>query len=151
MCNCFRRNRHFHFLDLTLPKNRFRVGNWVNECRNKNQHPRDTKRADFQPKWTNLIFLAHICPHMDLGFKIQKTNCGTRISIVEIPWVPMFRENGKLWLFLAQIRSSCVRNASHASSLLIQFLQEKSLFRGNFINIKFKNHGLWLRASFSWI
>ena len=51
-CNYIRRNRQFHFLDLTLPKNGFRVGNAGNQCRNKNQHPRHTICANFQEKKT---------------------------------------------------------------------------------------------------
>ena len=36
---------------------------------------------------------------MNLGFKIQKANVGIRISILEIPYVPIFRQNGQLWIF----------------------------------------------------
>ena len=48
----------------------------------------------FQLKGTTLTFLAQICPKRKLGFKIQKTNVGIRISIFEIPCVPIFRQNG---------------------------------------------------------
>ena len=40
-------------------------------------------------------FLAQICPKRKLGFQIQKTNVGIRISILEIPCVPIFRQNGQ--------------------------------------------------------
>ena len=32
---------------------------------------------------------------MDLGLEIQKANVGIRISILEIPCVPIFRQNGQ--------------------------------------------------------
>ena len=53
--------------------------------RNKNRHPQYTMCANFQSKWIILTFSAQICPKMDLGFKILKTNVGIRISILEIP------------------------------------------------------------------
>ena len=55
--------------------------------------------ANFQLKQTTLTFLAQICPKRKLGFEIQKTNVGIRISILEIPCVPSFRQNGQLWIF----------------------------------------------------
>ena len=36
---------------------------------------------------------------MDLGLQIQKTNIRIDISILEILCVPIFRQNGYLWLF----------------------------------------------------
>ena len=36
---------------------------------------------------------------MDLAFKIQKTNLGIRIHILKIPSVPIFKQNGQIWLF----------------------------------------------------
>ena len=65
---------------------------------NKNRHCRDTLCANFQPNWTTLTFLAQICPKRKLGFEIQKTNVGIRISIFEI-CVPIFRQNEQLWPF----------------------------------------------------
>ena len=55
--------------------------------------------ANFQLKRTTLTFLAQIYPKRKLGFEIQKTNVGIRISILEIPCVPIFRQNGQLWIF----------------------------------------------------
>ena len=66
---------------------------------NKNQHCWDTLCANFQPNWTTLTFLAQICPKRKLGFEIQKTNVGIRISILEILGAPIFRQNGQLWIF----------------------------------------------------
>ena len=53
-------------------------------------------RTNFQAKQTALTFLAQICPKMDLGLEIQKTNVGIRITIVKMPCVPIFRKNGQL-------------------------------------------------------
>ena len=55
--------------------------------------------ANFQLKQTTLTFLVQICPKRKLGFEIQKTNVGIRISILEISCVPIFRQNGQLWIF----------------------------------------------------
>ena len=55
--------------------------------------------ANFQEKQTALIFKAQICPKMDLGLAIQKTIVGIRISILDIPCVPIFSQNEHLWIF----------------------------------------------------
>ena len=36
---------------------------------------------------------------MDLSFKIHKTNLGIIIRILKVPGVPIFRQNGQLWMF----------------------------------------------------
>ena len=36
---------------------------------------------------------------MDFWLEIQKTNVGIRISILEMPCVPIFRQNKQVWLF----------------------------------------------------
>ena len=46
-----------------------------------------------------MTFSAKICPKMDIGLKIEGNNVGIRISILEIPCVPIFRQNGQLCLF----------------------------------------------------
>ena len=53
--------------------------------------------ANFQPNWTTLSFSAQICPEMDLGLAIQKTIVGIRISILDIPCVPIFSQNEQLF------------------------------------------------------
>ena len=70
----------------TLPKNRFRFWNSEKKCWNKNQHSRDTMCVNLQAKRTRLTFSAQICPKMDFGLDFQKTNVGTRTSILEIPF-----------------------------------------------------------------
>ena len=97
LCNYIKQNRQFHLLGLTLPKNGFRYWNSKNKCWNKNQHPRDTMCANFQAEETTLTFLAPICPKMDFWLEIQKTNVEIRINILEIPCVPLFRQNRQLW------------------------------------------------------
>ena len=52
--------------------------------------------ANFQAKQTALTFSAQICPKMDLGFTIQKNIVGIRISILDIPCVPIFSQNDQL-------------------------------------------------------
>ena len=66
------------------------------EVRIRNLHFQDTMCVNFQLKRTTLTFLAQICPKRKLGFEIQKTNVGIRISILEIPYVPIFRQKGQL-------------------------------------------------------
>ena len=55
--------------------------------------------CQFSVETDNFTFLTQICPKRKLGFEIQKHNVGIRISILEIPCVPIFRWNGQLWLF----------------------------------------------------
>ena len=45
--------------------------------------------ANFSAKQTALTFPAQICPKMDLGLTIRKTIVGIRISILDIPCVPI--------------------------------------------------------------
>ena len=52
--------------------------------------------ANFLAKQTALTFSAQICPKMDLGLTIQKTIVGIRISILDIPCVPIFSQNEQL-------------------------------------------------------
>ena len=49
--------------------------------------------ANFQAKQTAFIFSAQICPKMDLWLAVQKTIAGIRISIIDIPCVPIFSQN----------------------------------------------------------
>ena len=79
-----------------MPKNEFRFWNSENQCWNKNQLPEDTMCANFKEKRTTLTFLVQICPKGNLDLEIQKTNFGIRISILEIPRVPIFRQNDQL-------------------------------------------------------
>ena len=55
--------------------------------------------AIFQAKQTALTFSVQFCPKMDLGLAIQKTVVRIRISILDIPSVPIFRQNEGLRIF----------------------------------------------------
>ena len=52
--------------------------------------------ANFQAKQTTLNFSAEICPKMDLGSAIQKAIIGTRISILDLPCVPILSQNKQI-------------------------------------------------------
>ena len=82
-----------------MPKYKVRVENSENECRNKNQHSRETLCAIFWGKRTTLNFLVQICPKVDLGMEIQKTNFGIKISIFETRCVPILRQSEHFLLF----------------------------------------------------
>ena len=58
----------------------------------------------FQGKQTTLIFSTETFPKTDLEFELQKTNVQIRISILEIPCVPIFTENGQLLLFWHKLK-----------------------------------------------
>ena len=53
----------------------------------------------FSDKTDNFDFFGPNLPQMDFSFEIQKTTVGIRISFDDIPCVPIFRQNGQLWLF----------------------------------------------------
>ena len=55
--------------------------------------------ANFQAKQTALTFSDQICPKMDLGLAIQKTIVGIRISILDIPCVPILSQNEHIRIF----------------------------------------------------
>ena len=55
--------------------------------------------VNFKVKQTALTFFGPSLSKRNLELKIQKTNVGIRISILEIPCVPIFRQNGQFWLF----------------------------------------------------
>ena len=84
---------YFDVFSPNLSKKGFRVRNWEKQCRNKNQHHRDTLCTNFQPNWTTLTFLAQIWPKMDLGSIIQKTNVG-----IIIEWISIIEHSSHLWL-----------------------------------------------------
>ena len=95
----FKQNDKFDFFGSNFPKKEFKVGNSSHSCWNKNQHSRDITCANFQLKQTTLTFLVQICPKRKVGFEIQKINVRITISILEIPYVPIFRQNQQVWIF----------------------------------------------------
>ena len=52
--------------------------------------------ANFQAKQSALTFSAQVSRKMDLGLTIQKNIVGIRISILDIPCVPIFSQNEQL-------------------------------------------------------
>ena len=95
----FRKNGQPWLFRPNFPKNRFWGRNFITLSLDRNLHFQDTMCANFQLKRTTLTFLAQIFPKRRLGFEIQKTNIGIRISILKIPFVPIFRQNRQLWTF----------------------------------------------------
>ena len=83
--------------------------------------------ANFKVKWTTLIFLTQICPKRNLELEIQKTNVGIRLSILEIPCVPIFRQNAQLWLFWPKFNQKWVLGS--------EFQKSKSGFKISTSNI----------------
>ena len=61
--------------------------------------------ANFQEKQTTLTFLLQIYPKRKLGFEIQETNIGRRISILEMPRISIFKENGQLWVLAQKMQN----------------------------------------------
>ena len=83
--------------------------------------------TNFQAKQIALTFLAQICPKMELGLEIQKINVGIKISILEILCVPIFRQNGQLWLFRPKFAQKWI--------LGLEFQKYKSRFGINTSNL----------------
>ena len=55
--------------------------------------------VNFQAKQTALTFSDQICRKKELGLAIQKNIVGIRISILDIPCIPIFSQNEQLRLF----------------------------------------------------
>ena len=85
--------------------------------------------TNFWTKQTTLTFLAQTCPEKKLGFEIQKINVGIRISILEIPCVPIFRHKGQLWIFGPKVAQKWILGSG--------FQKSKSGFGMNTSNIPF--------------
>ena len=74
-----------------------------------------------------MTYLVQISPKRKLGFQIQGTNVGIRISILEIPCVPIFRQNRQLWIFGTKFAQKWI--------LEWEFQKSKSRFGINTSNI----------------
>ena len=97
--------------------------------------------TNFQLKRTTLTFLAQIWPKRKLGFEIQETNVGIRISILKIPCVPIFRQNGQLWVFGPKFAQKWILGS--------KFEKSKSGFRISILEIPYtpifrQNEQLWI-------
>ena len=71
-------------------------------------HPQDTLRVRLQAKWTIRFFRLKFARKMDLSLEFQKTNVGIRISILEIAFFLIFKQNRQLWLFRSKFAQKWV-------------------------------------------
>ena len=91
-----------------------------------------------------------MCPKRKLGFEIQKTNVGMRISILEIPCVPIFRINGQLWFCVPKFAQKWIlgsRFLDSESASLRYYVQQFSDKRDNFefLGLNLPKNGFWGR------
>ena len=59
--------------------------------------------TNFLAKWKTLNILAQICLKIDSELEILKANVGMRISILELPYLPIFRQHRQLLLFWSKL------------------------------------------------
>ena len=72
VCQFSGKTNNFEFFAPNSPKSGIRIGNSENQCRNKNEHPRDTLCANFWEKRTTLNFSTQISPKWIKGWKFRK-------------------------------------------------------------------------------
>ena len=112
------------------------------KVRIRNLHFQGTMCVNFQLKRTTLTCFAQIFPKRELGFDIHKTNVGIRISICETPSVPIFRQNGQLWIFV----SNLPKNGFWGQNFKNLSLDSKSAPPVNHVcqfSVKMNNLGKW--------
>ena len=89
---------------------------------------------------------------MKLAFEIHQTNAAIKIIILEIPCVPIFRQNGELWLFRPEFAlkwfwGQSFKNLSPdlESASLRYYVYQLSDKRDNvlFLGSNFPKNGLW--------
>ena len=90
---------NFDFFSANLPKNECWGQNFKNVYPASESAPPRTMCSNFQAKQAALIFSAQTFPKTDLGLGIQKANVRIRISILKIPCVPIFSQNGQFDFF----------------------------------------------------
>ena len=97
---------------------------------------------------------------MYLGFKIQKANLGIRIRILRIPYVPIFRQNGQLWLFGPKFaqkwilgsefqKPKCVFGINTSNILCVPIFSQKGqllIFRSKFREIAQLRAIFWFKC-----
>ena len=64
---------------------------------------------------------------MDSGFEIQKTNLGIRIRILKITSMPIFRQNGQIWLFGSDLPKKKLELEIHRTNVDIQIYPKRKL------------------------
>ena len=65
----------------------------------QNQLLQDIMCANFQAKRTTFTFSDQICLKRILGSEFRNSKPGFGISTSNIPWAPIFRQNGQFWVF----------------------------------------------------
>ena len=102
--------------------------------------------ANLQTKQTILTFLAQICPKRNLKLEIRKTNIGIRISILEIPCVQTFRQDGQLLLFGPKFAQKWILGSKFqkSKSAVCNFQSMKSSVELNSLLSKFFYYITWL-------
>ena len=96
VCQFSGKTVNIEFLGSNLAKNEF----WNQNLKTLSPHSELTPPRyhlfQFSGKTNSFTFSAQIFPKMDLGLEIQKTDVGISISILEIPYVSIFRQNKQL-------------------------------------------------------
>ena len=95
LCQFSGKTDNFDFFSPNLPKIECWGQNFKNVYPTSESSPPRTMCVNFQAKQTALIFSAQTFPKTDLGLEIQNTNVRIRISILKIPYVPIFNQNGQ--------------------------------------------------------
>ena len=153
MCQSSGKRDTFDYFDPNLHKYGF--WGWNFRVQIRNLHFQDAMCANFQLKRTTVTFLAQIFPKRKLGFKIQKTNVGIRMSILEIPYVPIFRQNRYLWLFGPKFAQKWIlgsefqksKSAYSKSAFLRYYVHQLSDKTNNFefFGPNLPQNGFWVR------
>ena len=65
----------------------------------QNQLLQDIMCANFEVKRTNFTFQTKFAPKRFLESEFRSSKPGFGISTSNIPWLPIFRQNGQLWIF----------------------------------------------------
>ena len=98
-CQFWGKTDKLDFLDPNLPKNEFWGCNFKDQSPNSESALPRYHVCQFSVQTDNFDFFGPNLPKKKIKIEIQKTNVGIRISMFEIPCVPIFRQNGHLWLF----------------------------------------------------
>ena len=99
MCQCSGKTDNFEFFGPNLPKNGFCDWNFKNLSLDWESAPPRYHVRQFSGKTDKLTFLAQIYRKMDFWLETQKTNVGIGISILEIPFVLIFKQKSQPGLF----------------------------------------------------
>ena len=98
----------------------------------------------FSGKTNNFDFLTQICPKMDLGPKIRKTNVGVRIRIVKMPNnLDFFDQNlPKNWFWSQKFKNLSLDSESASLRYYVYLFSDKTDNFDGFWGHNFKNLSL---------